>query len=266
VRPALVLACTLLVGACTSSERAPAPAAEASRDPAPAPIAPDDLATTLAKLSKDPTAIPPRTVQAGKDTAGLEVSAYTYDLPREPGPVLLDVLERDKSAWIAVLAPGPGNGLARVAASGAAAQRIESRTGSRWTEITKGPLAGAFVEQKKGNAGLEVKSVPWILAHDEVDIGGWLCHEGRVPGATPKKPADLEQICQTAVRGKLYYNKGLVFSPGLSGPHEIRTSATCAQSWNGWAESDTPWGRHKRDFSCTYDPKKDRLVVMVATP
>ena len=36
----------------------------------PPPPAPDDLATTLAKLAKDPSAIPPRTTQAGKDTAG----------------------------------------------------------------------------------------------------------------------------------------------------------------------------------------------------
>jgi hypothetical protein len=259
-RARAVAACAALA-ACTTPERAPPPGPSPDRPAA----ASADVPSTLAALTRDPTARPARVVQTGRDTAGLAVSAYTYDLPDVNGPVLLDVLERDHAAWIVVLAP-PSGGIASFAPPGGVASRIEARTGARWAEITSGPLAGAFVEQKKGVASVELKSVAWILAHDDHEIGGWLCHEGRIPGVIPKKPVELETACQAAVKGKLTYDKGLVFSPGLSGPHEIRTFANCTQAWNGWAESDTPWGRYKRSFSCTYDPRKGRLLATVAGP
>jgi hypothetical protein len=105
--------------------------------------------------------------------------------------------------------------------------------------------------------------VDWITAHDQHDIGGWLCHEGRVPGVTPKRHGDLETLCQAAVKGKLSFTGGLVFSPTAAPPHDVRTFASCAQAWQGWAEADTPWGRSRRAFACSYDPRKGKLSLYI---
>jgi hypothetical protein len=251
----------------TACDNAPKPqpqndAAPSQASAATVPI-PAEPGAALASLLRNPLSVPPVAVQEGKDELGAPLTAYFYVLPPPLGRVHLDINKGHPEAWSFTLEAPLG-----AIGDGNLTLRLEARTtkDSRYYEVTKGPLAGAFVAQKKDARAFEMVSVPWIQSHELHDIGGWLCQEHRVPGAEPKRIVSLESACQAMVKDKLSYTKGLTFASALGPPHEAKTIASCKQTWQAWAEAETPWGRHRRTFLCTYEPRKDRLTVHIDAP
>lgn len=249
--------------ACNDVAKPPAPrpdAAASAQLSASSSNIPTEPGSALALLLRDPLSVPPVAVQEGKDDLGTPLTAYSYVLPAPLGRVHLDLSKGRVESWSFTL-EGPLSAIGE----GNLTLRLEARAGRdvRYFEITKGPLAGAFVAHKRDARAFEIVSVPWIQSHEMHDIGGWLCLEHRVAGAEPKRVVSFESACQAMVKDKLSYTKGLTFASALAPPHEAKTLASCKQTWQAWAEAETPWGRHRRTFLCTYEPRKDRLTVHV---
>jgi hypothetical protein len=153
---------------------------------------------------------------------------------------------------------------------GAAVRLVNAATGRQWTEITAGPLVGAFVSGAPSGGLTSVVSFGWIQPERETEIGAWLCEHERIHDAKTGQPVktkpdgEVKAACEALVTSKLLSPKHASFPGLLDGPHKVATNVACEQEWFAWVDTKNAFNADVRlNFTCTYDPRTDAVSVKV---